>query len=151
MQGLIIVSACHAPQLLLAFDSETEPPQEVLKLAQARTLYEPGEAKVYELEIPVEAPAESEATVPALSMAMVEVMALSAIWKMLGKLEAGPMPMSETEAENDSLCPVKPEEGDAVVDPAVKSGGQLELGGAAGGVPTHWLEQLYVPVFAEVV
>ena len=29
--------------------------------------------------------------------------------------------------------------------------GQLAVLGAAGGVPTHWPEQLYVPVLAEVV
>ena len=124
------VNGSHAPQLLLGLDSLMEPPHEVLKLAQERMLYEPAVLKVCEEEIPVEAPAESEETVPALSMAMVVLIALSAIWKILGKLAAGPAPMLETVPENDSLVPVVPEEGEAVVSPAVRSGGQLVLEGA---------------------
>ncbi len=120
--GQVMVSACQAPQLLLAFDSATEPVQEVFSLAQVRMLYEPGEEKVYEAETPAEAPGASAATVPAFSMAMVEVMALFATWMMFGKLEAAPMPMLETVPENDSAWPVVPGEGETEVLPAERSG-----------------------------
>ena len=53
---------------------------------------------------------------------MVTVWELLAIWNMLGKLAATPDPMFVTCAENDSCCPTVPEEGVAVVAPAVRSG-----------------------------
>lgn len=120
-----------------------EPVHEVLKLAQERTLYEPAEEKMYVLETPVEAPEESEA-VPALSMAIVVVISLSAIWKMLGKLDASPIPTLETVDVKDSLCPVVPEDGEAVVEPAVRSGEQLALGGGVDEhEPLHWIVPLF--------
>ncbi len=66
--------------------------------------------------------AESDETVPALTRAMVVVWELLAIWNTLGKFEAVPVPMFVTCAENDSCCPTVPEEGVAVVAPAVRSG-----------------------------
>jgi len=88
---------------LFGLDSGIEPVHVVLKLAQERTLYVPAVEKVYEPLTGVEPPGESEATVPASNILTVYEMALSAIWKMLGKLEAGPVPILETVAENWTL------------------------------------------------
>jgi len=88
----------------------------------------------------VVAPAESDVTVPAFTIAIVVVMASLAIWNMFGKLEAGPVPMLEIVAENDSLWPVMPEDGDGVVFPAVRSGGQT-----LGAVPDTALEYAELP------
>ncbi len=74
--------------------------------------------------MPVEAEGASEVIVPASTIATVVYVVpslLVAIWNMFGKFEAVPLPVLETLAENDSLCPGTLE-ALAVVLPAVRSG-----------------------------
>ena len=62
--GAEAVTDTQVPQLLSGFDSGIEPVQYgCSKLAHARMLYVPAEAKVYAAEIVVEFPAASEETV----------------------------------------------------------------------------------------
>ena len=91
-----------------ALDSEMEPPHAVLKLAHARTLYEPTGSE-YEAEMPFEAPA------PSVAMVCAETRVTFSIWNMFGKLEAVALPLLVTVAEKVVALPTTAVEAVAAV------------------------------------